>query len=125
MIKQLIHDAKLSWDKRGLESTLAQNITLMEGHKAADLPIGHGYYQVLATRSRLAIQHFCEKYQVPYDDVVVGVPQLKELEHMADGKSQPNKIVPVGIGIVMAIVAGTVTLAMCHNLYVYLTHWVR
>lgn len=123
----MLQDLKLSFAKRSLESRLAQNINLMEGHKAAGLPAGHDYYGLLFRDSSQAIQDFCVKHDGSYAKIAMGVPQLEELKHMTDnrGGEFSGRIVGIGVGIILSLVIGTISLAMCHNLYVYLTHWVR
>lgn len=116
---------KQDWDRRALEGKLALSINTMEGHKAAGLPTGHLYYQLLWENSRDSITEFCKKYGTSFAKVAMGVPMLREMENLAKKNGEPSRILPIGIGIVLAAISGTVVLAMCHNLYAYLIHWVR
>ena|SRR5208337_5531912 len=114
-----------SWAKYQLEQTISRGIQLMEGHKQANLPTGHKFYKILYGDINMSIQRYCEQFNIPIDGFSAGVPKLRELQALADGEatSVPNVVYPIAV-FVLGILT-TVYLAGCHDLYAYLTHWVR
>jgi len=118
-------NARHDWDRRTLSSNLAEVIDKMEGHKAVDLPAGHEYYKLLLKQANAVIGTYCNRYQISYDDVAVGVPKVRELRTLADGVPESGRIASVGFIAIIGSVAATVLAAGCHNLYLYLTHWVH
>ncbi len=123
--KAWLADAKHDWDNRSLSNYLAGIIDKMEGHKAVDLPAGHEYYKILLKQANSAIGTYCQRYQLSYDDVAVGVPKLRELKTLAEGEPQSGKPVAVGITAIIGCVAATILAAGCHNLNVFLTSFVH
>ena len=122
---ELCRSASRGWDKYQLEQLVGKNIQLMEGHKQSNLPTGHTFYGILWGEVNMAIQRYCDEYKVPFDSVCVGVPKLRELKALANGEHAgvPTAAYPIGalaFGLML-----TVYFAGCHDLYMYLTHWVR
>ena len=123
--RDLRRGAFRGWNRYQLEQETSRALQLMEGHKKAGLPPGHHFYKALRADVNKAINAYCAQYQIPYDSVVVGIPQMRELEGLADGTvaRMPTAVYPVAV-FVLGII-GTIYLAGCRDLYVYLSHFVR
>ena len=114
-----------SWDKHQLQQTISRGILLMEGHKQANLPTGHNLYKIIYGDINMAMQRYCKEYDVQLEAFSAGVPKLRELQALADGETtgMPAAAYPIAAFVLGIMV--TIYLAGCHDLYMYLTHWVR
>ena len=73
----------------------------------------------------MAMQRYCKEYDVQLEAFSAGVPKLRELQALANGEttSMPTAAYPIAAFVLGIFV--TVYFAGCHDLYMYLTHWVR
>ena len=128
-VSDWVNDLRYSMAKRGLEGELTNLISTAEGHKAADLPAGHEYYNRLQEKVGDAIGKFNTKAHelggrpLSVDEVATNVPALRIIKELADGKEGGSAVVRVGIGSVFVAIIGTLVVAMLHNLYLFLTFW--
>lgn len=124
---------RLDLAKRKLEGELTRLINLMEGHKAVSLPAGHLYYRMLEARAQKAIvdyQDYATKLGFPvadYNDIALGAPMLRELEQMSSGttgdSAVPKVVGAAVVGTFIVGTAGTLILAVWHNMFLWATHY--
>jgi hypothetical protein len=134
--KKFINKQRVAFAKKTLEGNLREIVDLTQGHKATGLPPGHEYYQRLQNRSLDSIMNYqkrCEELGTlapTREEIAVGVPMLTELNNLASGcdtKAQKTGEL-VGKLIAATFFGGTVltmVLAIWHDLYLMLTHWVN
>lgn len=133
-VSAFLSSRRSSASKRNLEHQVKQFMEIADGHKEAGLPAGHPYYQKLLVKVNALIEQFLVNqkslgFDATYDDVAMGMPKLRELNQLANpsqaGQSKAIQIASASaVGFAIAYVFGATVLALGHNWYLILTHYV-
>lgn len=128
-VASIINQQQFKSDKRALESQLNYLIRMREGHQDAGLAPGHMYYQMAWKEANNAITEFCRRWNVPYDSIASGIPQLKVMQDYAEAtvvgfeQKAAKYVTMLAGGAVPATVAIVMLAATSHTLYLFLSHW--
>ncbi len=126
-VSNFVAEQRLSAAKRKLQSKLATLISLMDGHKAAGLGAGNRLYVILEDRAMAAIKEFQDVCATPvptYDEIAAGAPKLLELKSLASGADgKASMPIIVASGVIVSGVLLTGILALCHDMYLLMTHY--
>lgn len=123
--KNWMGEFKLKLAKRSLETELAGIINVMEGHKAAGLPSGHDYYKLLWNRANEKMKIFSSEYGISMEDLLVGVPALRQLGQLTVPASEKlgTKAVGIAVAVSLGLWAFVTFAALMHDWYHLIARW--
>jgi hypothetical protein len=89
--------------RRDLEANLATLLDAARGHEAHNVPVGSPQYLVLYQQSERLTTGYCQRWQVPTDQLNAELPALGRLRQLAQPSLRKAPMIHIALAFVACI----------------------
>lgn len=108
-IQEKTASARMSVDRRGLDSLLLKYRDAAAQYREQKLPAGHAYYQRINRACQQAVNEFAKKWNLDAEELTMAYPFMNELETLAKGSQKGSGAVAIGLAcLALVVLAGVV-----------------